>query len=296
MTGFDTYIRLGVLEAVAELLVQRTGLDYREHRLERLVFPLRRRMRALGIDDPQAYLDRLRNDPVEWQEFINLVTVPETRFYRYPALYDALASTVLPQLHRRLPADRPLHMWSMATATGAEAYTLAMAALESGVALWRPVRVLGTDINTQALAQAREARYNAKVVQPLPETWRQRYLHQNPDGTFSPTPQVRALTRFRYFNLKHLADGVPPPIDADVALAANVLIYFDPDIARRVLHALARVLPSHAYVALGYVEVFLARGILTPEGVGHITLFRPPRGRDLQSSGNGPGSFERLAL
>ncbi len=277
-------IREEDVAALAQLLRARTGLDYTGQQERVLVYSLRRRLRARQLRDAGAYLRLLERDAEEWQQFINTVTVTETRFFRQPALFDALVTELLPRLHRVRPAGAPLHIWSVATAHGQEAYTLAMAALESGVAGERPVCVLGTDINTAALDVARRGRYRPAEVATLPSGWQARYLVRNGDGTLSPHPTVRRIVRFKPFNLLDVLEGKAPLEGPDVVVCANVLIYFSQDVGRAVVAALAKLLPTDGVLLLDSAACHLARGVLNRERVYGCTVFIPRR---VDSSGQG---------
>ncbi len=263
------------LQRFAEALARRTGIEHREHQRQRLHFALQRRMQARGVSSYAEYWELLEQDPSEWQRLTDLVTVTETWFYRHPAFYQALSRHLLPQLHATRPADRPIQLWSTATATGEEAYTLAMAALESHVPAERPVTVVGSDINQEALARARQGLYDARAARQLPRRWKERYLVHHPDGRVEPTAAVRALVRFVLYNLLDLTRGIPPPVSPDVVMCTNVLMYFPERVGRAILRQLHRVLPPDGVLYVDEVVGYLAREIFTPERVDAVIIYRP---------------------
>ncbi len=261
---------------LAEVLMKRTGLDYRGERLSLLASAVQRRMKVLGLDGVDTYMAHLERDPVEWQELINQISVTETSFYRHSSLVQGVIEALL-RLHQSRAPGAKLVVWSAATATGQEAYTLAMAALESGLTALRPIVIWGTDINTEALEYARQARYPASTLNSLPASWREKYVVPNPDGTWSPTLEVRRLVRFRPYNLMDLLKGTFPPFVPDVIVCANVLIYFSPSIAKQILRELGRLLPDNGYLFVDSAVAYLAREVLSPVKVGDTYAYRPPQ-------------------
>lgn len=264
------------LTVIANQLLERVGLDYRGDRLSLLASSVRQRMLALGLSSVSDYVEYLQRTPAEWDRFVDTVTVTETSFYRDPKMVEAVIQ-VLSDLHRTRPPERPIHIWSTATAEGQEAYTLAMAALASHVAQERPVVVWGTDVNAEALARAQAARYTSSEVMSLPPAWQRDYLEWHDDGTCSPTQEVRALVRFLPYNLKALLEGVLPPFTPDVIVCANVLIYFPPDLAKAVMRALGQLLPPDGVIFFDRAVAYLAREMLIPVRVRATIGYRATR-------------------
>ena len=263
------------LQRIADALTSRYGIEHREHQIQRLAFAVKRRMESRGISSYAQYWQLLSRDPAEWQRLVDLVTVTETWFYRHPAFYQELSRRLLPQLHTARPPDIPLRLWSTATATGEEAYTLAMAALESGVPSSRPVEVVGSDINREALTHAQRGIYDIRAARQLPARWKERYLIYRPDGKVEPTPAVRALVRFVPYNLVDLTRGVPPPLSPDVVMCTNVLMYFPEPLGKHILRVLHQTLPPDGVLYVDEVVGYMAREVFTPERVGTVIVYRP---------------------
>ncbi len=268
-------VEMDTMEKLAEALVSRAGIDYRGARLTLLASTVQRRLKALGLNQLEDYATYLNHSPEEWQELINQISITETTFYRHTALVEGIMDA-LSQLHRSYPPGQALHIWSAATATGQEAYTLAMAAMERGLPLLRPVVVWGSDINTRALTQAQEARYPPDALTSLPRAWQEAYMIRNPDGTWSPNSQVRRLVRFFPFNLISLLHGKRPPFTPDLIVCINVLIYFPSAMAKQVLRALAQLLPNNGCLFVDSAVAYLAREILQPIKIANVHAYRLP--------------------
>ncbi len=265
------------LKQLVRALRERAGLDYSGDRITLFAFTLRHRLHRLNIPTVQEYIQYLQHHEEEWQALINAVSVLETSFFRQREYFQAIVHHVLPTLHRTYPADKPIQIWSVATATGEEAYTLAMAAWESGIAPQRPVVVWATDINTDALAIARKARYTESRIRRLPEPWVKKYLIHNPDGTYTPREEIRRLVRFRAYNLLTLLSGsVPfPPLRMDIIYCTNVLIYFNRHTTQELIRALADLLSPQGVLFIDRAITYLTGGILQRVRWQNAIAFRP---------------------
>ena len=192
--------------------------------------------------DPLAWLTRLARTPapVELDELIGGATVSHTAFFRHPEQFEALRER-LRQLYQALA--RPLRVWSAGCATGQEPYSIALCAEAVGV----PVQVLATDVGAQCIATAQRGEYPARATRGLPE------------GTagqpWSAPAPVRARVRFE---VASIAQKVA--LDAssyDVIFCRNVLLYFSPARATRVLAALSERLEPHGVLAVAPAEVLI---------------------------------------
>ena len=245
--------------ALAELIERMTGLALERGgvstALDRFVAD---RMRALGLTMVESYVQLAADaSRPEQRKLIDAITVPHTWFYRDPEQLQVIA-----QLLAAAPAG-PLSIWVAGCATGEEAYTLAMIGRRAG----RQVRILATDINETALATARRGVYSALSVRDVPEIERA-WVPQREQG-FVVSEALRTSVRFERHNL---VDPPPqPPRGAwDLVICRNVLIYFAPAAATRLLARFARAVREGGAVVVGASEV----------------VFEPPPGLELVSSDN----------
>jgi chemotaxis protein methyltransferase CheR len=79
---------------------------------------------------------------------VEAMTTNETLFFRDPGVFEALRSTLLPELVAQRGAARRMSFWSAASSSGQEAYSLAILLLETGLGEWN-IEILGTDLNRQ---------------------------------------------------------------------------------------------------------------------------------------------------
>lgn len=250
-----------VYRRLSELVRARTGLWFGPSRRAALAAGV---AAARGATPLNAYVLSLAETPTDtpvWDGLLRELTVGETYFFREPEQMAALRERIFPELIARRRPARSLNLWSAGCATGEEPYTLAMMLrdLLPDCDAWR-VRLLATDINRQALAQAAAARYRAWSFRQMPPAQRQRFFAEQ-DGVFELDPQLRRAVKFRYLNL---AEAVYPASTNDTAgldliLCRNVMLYLPEDLIRvvtaRFLQCLAPggwlvVAPSEANDAL----------------------------------------------
>jgi chemotaxis protein methyltransferase CheR len=211
------------------------------------------RAASLGMDQPH-YLTMLAGEPAraELQHLTELVLNHETFFFRNRPHLSALQQVLLPEMHRTRPIGAPIRIWSAGCATGEEAYSIAIVALEVlGTPPSRPVEIIATDLSSSALRKAEIGRYRGRTLQNLSPDLLGRYFE--PNGEWSAvSPAVRALVRFQQLNL---LDPFPPQLQGvDAIFCQNVTIYFQREPRRQLIERFYACLPPHGLLFLGFSE------------------------------------------
>lgn len=228
---------------------------------------LRKRMRSLGQPDFASYCDLLfKHGGLEREltHLINAVTTNKTDFFREAEHFDFLVDHMVPSLLKGRERNPLLKIWSAASSTGAEAYTLAMvlADLEAQRHEFR-FAILGTDISTAVLAQGRRAVYTAETIAPVPAEQQARYFMQarRPGARreVRVVPELRRLVRFAHLNL--MDQTYPFDRDVDVIFLRNVLIYFEKADQDAVVARLIGHLRPGGYLALGHSESMIGTSL-----------------------------------
>jgi chemotaxis protein methyltransferase CheR len=230
---------------------------------------LRRRVRILGLSSLEEYGAFLFQENGLMSERIHLidaVTTNKTDFFREPEHFDLLERKLVPALlqERRSERNPVLKIWSAASSTGAEAYTLAMvlADLASRRGDFR-FAILGTDISTAVLETAERAVYPADQIAPIPQEKQQRYLMFSKRAGLRPdvriVPELRRLVRFARLNL--MDSSYPIDRNVDVIFLRNVLIYFEKSDQEKVIRRLHTHLRPGGYLILGHSESMIGNGI-----------------------------------
>ena len=176
----------------------------------------------LGHDSISTLLSAARSGHRILQDHVvEAMTINETSFFRDTHPFRALTEHIVPDLLRSGP--RSLRMWSAATASGQEAYSLAILMAETFPTAPEP-SILGTDVAESVLRKARAGAYTQlEVNRGLPARSLVRHFQQQ-GRTWHVTPQIKKVVRFQRLNLIEPWPFLPP---MDVIMLRNVLIYFD---------------------------------------------------------------------
>ncbi len=228
---------------------------------------LRRRISELGLASVDDYFRHLFENGALAQELdtiFDAVTTNKTDFFREADHFIHLTERLIPaRLSRRQAKGRSsmFKVWSAAASTGAEAYTAAMVLADResrrGAFEWR---ILGTDINRKVLMEARRAVYSDAMIQPVPVSFRDRFLMRGKDsqrGNWRVVPELRQRVNFQKMNL--IDTQYPVDRDLDVIFLRNVLIYFSEADQARVVSQLAGHLAHHGHLIVGHAEGMVVR-------------------------------------
>lgn len=245
-----------VYEAYQSFIQAHTGVALREGQTALLRARISERMRDLSIGDEFSYLQYIQNDITgrELRRFINAITTNTTSFFRTPEHFGALRRHLIAWDR---DGCRRFRVWCSASSTGEEPWSIAML-----MARWVPewiqkdVRVLATDIDTDALAQAKAGRYPERTLVTVPPEYRSNYFVSlgTEDDTpwHSIRPEIRGMVSFARLNLSQPPYPMRGPFD--VIFCRNVLIYFDQDVRNRVLTEMVSLLEPTGLLILGPSE------------------------------------------
>jgi chemotaxis protein methyltransferase CheR len=250
------------LHLLRDLFAQHSGLFLRDD----LTFVAERRLAPrldmLGLRDFLSYHRYLRFDPRGADELdtaIDLLVPHETYFFREPAQLECFVNEVMPLLQANNAGSRSLRLWSAGCASGEEAYTLAMLALDAPAFDGWALDILGTDVSRAALAQARHAAYGPLGLRTTTPAQRARYFEPAEQGRLRVQMRYRAPVRFEQLNLLDVAGAALLP-EADVIFCRNVLMYFDAQTRRKVVDLLYSRLRPRGLLLLGHAEHLLGAG------------------------------------
>jgi two-component system CheB/CheR fusion protein len=247
--------------ALLEYLRNNRGFDFTGYKHTTLMRRVQKRMQFLEIESFGDYLDYLEVHPEEFGFLFNTILINVTGFFRDISAWEYLQQEILPAVIASKKGV-PIRIWSAGCASGEEAYTLAMLMAEAlGLEDFRQrVKIYATDVDEEALAQARQAVYSAKDIQAVPEELRQRYFE--PMGNrFIFRHDLRRSVIFGRHDL--LQDA--PISRLDLLVCRNTLMYFNAEAQTRVLARFHFALNDTGYLFLGKAEMLLT----------HANLFSP---------------------
>jgi chemotaxis protein methyltransferase CheR len=210
--------------------------------------------RLAGVTNLEEFVDILRTDrkPQLHRAVAEAMTINETSFFRDRLPFEMLRETTFPALIVRRGNERRLRIWSAASSTGQEAYSVAMLLLENFPELtdW-DVRIIGTDISQQVVETARRGRYRRiDVNRGLPVKMLVKYFERDGDE-WVVNAQVRGMCEFLQTNLC----GTLPQLPVfDLVMLRNVLLYFSQQDRTRVFAEMHRRMTKDGYLVLGNAE------------------------------------------
>jgi chemotaxis protein methyltransferase CheR len=180
------------------------------------------------------------------------MTVNETSFFRDITPFEMLREVIFPQLIEQRMQKRQLRIWSAASSTGQEAYSLAMLVAEHfpDLAQW-DVKIIGTDISRHVVDYAQRGRYRRlEVNRGLPARMLLKYMVRQGDE-WEVVPRIRSMCEFRYANL---CAPMPQLPEFDLVLLRNVLLYFSQQDRRALFGEVHRKMTQDGYLVLGNAE------------------------------------------
>lgn len=241
------------LQFVCTLVRQRSAIELDEAKaylIEARLGPVAKRNGFASAAEMVTNLRVKPNTPIQ-QQLVEAMTTNETSFFRDIHPFEALRQQILPQL-RKLQLARKLNIWSAASSTGQEAYSVAMLLREHFPELCAgKVQILGTDISDEVLARARAGTFTQiEVNRGLPANLLARYF-QRKGLQWEITPSLRELVSFSKLNFIEPWPTLPT---MDVIFLRNVLIYFSPATKRQILEKVRSVMAPHAVLFLGAAE------------------------------------------
>jgi chemotaxis protein methyltransferase CheR len=221
----------------------------KEYLVEARLIPVARAVGSPSVTEFLAELQR-RPNPANQRKVIDALTTNETSWFRDREPFLALTDVVLPELVKARASSRKVRLWSAASSSGQEAFSLAMTLQEQLPPGWN-YEIMGTDISTVMVKRAETAEYSqVEVNRGLPASQLVQYF-ERAGAHWRITPQLRRNVSFRLMNLTTPLPAMQP---FDVIFLRNVLIYFDVAVKRTVLQNVARLLRPDGWLFLGAAE------------------------------------------
>jgi len=269
-------------KAFREMIHEHTGIWLRDGKQVMLASRLTRRLRHHGISSFAEYYNYLQTHPGsdELREMINCVTTNKTSFYRERHHFDFLANTVVPEVQAAVlrGGPRSIRVWSAASSTGEEPYTIAITLLEAlqspnranspqlppgntGIAKshltlnsWK-IEVVASDIDTKVLDTARRATYPEDSLTGIALPLKKKYFLRGKDDMLGQVRVKQDVARLvRFFHLNLMDTNWPLEGVFDGIFFRNALIYFNQDTQEIFLRKMVRFLKPRGYLFLGNAE------------------------------------------
>ena len=186
--------------------------------------------------------------PQEVQMAVDLLTTNETYFFRENKHFDFLRAQAI----KARNASQPYRVWSAASSSGEEAYSIAMVLADCMQTT--PWDIVGTDISTRVLEGARRALYSMERGRHIPPEFLKRYCRKGTgqyDGTLLVNQDLRQKVTFRHANLN---TALPEMGRFDIVFLRNVMIYFNNETKRQVVARVIATIKPGGYFFIGHSE------------------------------------------
>ncbi len=245
-------------ETIRDYIYTICGIHFNSSKKYFLESRLTKRMDAAGVKSCSDYYQLLKSfrGAEELKYLMDEITTNETYFFRNVPQLNALETKLLPEIVeiKSKLGFRKLRIWSAASSSGEEAYTMAMILMEKRSTLLKDwiIEIVGTDINETVVAQAKEGIYNAYSVRNIPEMYRRKYIREE-KGSFILSPDVKKIVTFNKLNL-YDDNKMIFMKTFDIIFCANVLIYFDTASKTKVVQHFYNNLQPYGYFFVGQSE------------------------------------------
>ncbi len=238
---------------IRKLIYRVAGISLAPSKKDLVYSRLSRRLRVRQLHSFTEYIQLLENgDQAEREEFVNALTTNLTSFFR-----EAHHFPILAQHLATLPKNRPVSIWTCASSTGEEPYSIAMTVVEHFKGFDAPVQILATDIDTNVLERARRGVYPLDQLKKLSQGQLKRFFLRGEgkqEGFAKVRPELQKMITFKRINL--LDSQWPINERFDAIFCRNVMIYFDKQTQYAILKKVAPYLQSDGLFFAGHSESF----------------------------------------
>jgi two-component system CheB/CheR fusion protein len=250
------------LEALLDYLKDTRGFDLTAYKRSSLTRRILKRMQMVSTPSFNDYVDYLEVHPEEFALLFNTILINVTSFFRDSSTWEYLGQEIAPRILLNTVPDGLIRVWCAGAASGEEPYSLAILLAEQlGVEAFRArVKIYATDVDEEALSQARQGSYTAKDVDEVPADLRERYF----DRVGTHYVFHKELRRSVIFGRHDLIQDAPIS-RLSLLVCRNTLMYFHNETQGRILSRFHYALNDNGFLFLGKAEMLLT----------HTNLFVP---------------------
>lgn len=259
-------------ESLLEFLRQERGFDFTGYKRSSLMRRVKKRMQTCQLDNFEQYHDYLQVHSEEFLPLFNTILINVTGFFRDRSAWIYLQQQVITRILEQKSAGSQIRVWSAGCSSGQEAYTLAMILAEAiGVESFRRcIKIYATDVDEEALTQARHASYSDRELNSVPDELRQKYFEES-GGQYVFRPDLRRGIIFGRHDLVQDA----PISRLDLLVCRNTLMYFNAETQGKILNRFHFALNDTGTIFFGKAEMMLTHAnLFAPINLQH-RIFRP---------------------
>lgn len=240
------------LDELRELIAERSGIVFDAARERSFTTRVRDYVIERKLQGVAELLRVVHGSSSEYDGMLESLLEQEASFFRYPAVFEALAKKIVPEIQEKKFWDNPrtLRIWSAACSTGEEAYSIAIAVADAlpFAEAWR-IEILATDISLRALQHAERGVYSARRLEDLTRQQIENYFTKTRHG-YVVKPRIRRMVTFTPMNLTRAVHVGR----MDCIFCMNVLMYFSEEGRNSILQRFSECLEPGGYFLLGDAE------------------------------------------
>ncbi|VUD40976.1 Sensory/regulatory protein RpfC [Thalassocella blandensis] len=228
------------------------GVSFKQYKKATLQRRIERRMLARGITNFEEYVKFAKSSKEEIHLLYKDILISVTNFFRDEKAFKELENVI----HNILDTKDDqvnFRFWSVGCATGEEAFSLAISLAEvvggPDQLQEKNIQIFATDVDTSALTVARKGVYTEASMANIPQDIIKKYFVKRKD-TYEIIKPLKDIVLFASHNV--IED--PPFLRIDLITCRNLLIYFEPELQRKIYNIFHYSLRFKGYLFLGKSE------------------------------------------
>ncbi|OGO81665.1 MAG: hypothetical protein A2Y21_01055 [Clostridiales bacterium GWC2_40_7] len=239
------------LKIIFSIIKKRFSIDFNQYKPSTVLRCIDRRMRINQIQDPDLYLQYIKENAEEEELLYNSLLIGVTRFFRDEEAFNVIKNKVIPEIICNKPDNSTIRVWVAGCSTGEEPYSLAILFKEYMDAARKniSVKIFATDVDNKAIEYASNGVYSDSISHDVSLERLNRYFIKNKD-IYQITKAIREMVIFSFHNVI----SNPPFFKIDLLSCRNLLIYFQPKLQTRILSTFQFALDANGYMFLGTSE------------------------------------------
>ncbi len=267
-------VHLDSVSELVHLLLEHTKVNFQHYKTATFQRRVERRMAAVGVSNLDDYVSVAKNSPPEVDALFRDMLISVTSFFRDPDEYEAIESHIQEIVDSK--KDSQIRVWVAGTATGEEAYSIAIMFAEAMGGLHEfertRIQIFATDLDDNAIETARRAYYPESALHEVPPDYIDEYFETAPGG-YSVKKSLREKVIFSVHNIA----SDPPFLNVDLLSCRNLLIYFQSVLQAHVFARFHYSLVDHGVLFLGKSEsVSAAENLFRVSGEHKHVFFQRP--------------------
>ena len=242
----------GEYAEIFALLRRGYNVDFSKYKTTTVERRIKRRIDLRMLCTIEDYVAILAGDAEELDTLYHDLLIGVTEFFRDPESFDYLSTVIVPDLVEAARSSDELRIWSAGTATGEEAYSLAIIFAEAAEKLkfTGKIIIFATDVHRRSIDTASRAVYGRDRLKNISEERLARFFRQDLDDTWRISQDLRRMVVIAPHNL--ISD--PPFTKTDLVCCRNMLIYLQPEVQDRILATFHYSLKVSGVLFLGSSE------------------------------------------